>query len=403
MDSASITSRFALLSAGVWLYAADTFVSVTLSPDMVADIGGVAYVSWVVSLYEAGGLVAGVATAMLCVLAGIKRVFCAAGLIYAVGCAVTAAAPNMLTVIVGRAVQGLGGGIFLSLASFAASKWFTEATRGRLFSTEAFVWVAGSLLGPSIGGLFASLASWRGAFAFFGLQGAAVSIFALGLPRDAPTHVDRPPTMRLFPRDLLNLRRPVGAGLSMVLALSMSTVGFAIYGPLILKTLFGTRPVVTGYIVAGEALAWSLATFLMAATGPHADGWPIRGGACLIGLGTASLAVAVPAGVMQAIIVFALLQGAGFGLCWPATFNRLLRSCSPSERDVVSTAQSMMQRIGYAVGTATAGAVANVSGLGAGMSVSGAKAAGFWVFAAFIPLLALALIGAWRFTAGPPE
>ena len=403
MDSASITSRFALLSAGVWLYAADTFVSVTLSPDIVADIGGVAYVSWVVSLYEAGGLVAGVATAMLCVRAGIKRVFFAAGLIYVVGCAVTAVAPNMLAVIVGRAVQGLGGGMFLSLASFAASRWFTEATRGHLFSIEAFVWVAGSLLGPSIGALFASLASWRGAFAFFGLQGAAVSIFVLGLPRDAPARVDRPATIRPFPRDLLNLRRPVGVGLAMVLALSMSTVGFAIYGPLILKTLFGTRPVVSGYIVAGEALAWSLATCLVARTGPHLDGWLIRCGVCVIALGATCLAFAVPAGAMAAIIGCALLQGAGFGLCWPATFNRLLRCSSPAERDLVSTSQSMVQRFGYAAGTAAAGAVANVSGLGAGMSVSGAKAAGFWVFAAFIPLLALALIGAWRFTARPPE
>ena len=167
--------------------------------------------------------------------------------------------------------------------------------------------------------------------------------------------------------------------------------------------MFGTRPVVTGYIVAGEALAWSLATYLTAARGPHADGWLIRGGACLIALGAASLAVAVPAGVMQAIIVCALLQGAGFGMCWPTTFNRLLRACSPPERDLMSTAQSMLQRIGYVVGTAAAGIAANLSGLGDGLTVRGAGAAAFWVFAAFIPLLVLALLGAWRFTARPPE
>jgi hypothetical protein len=49
----------------------------------------------------------------------------------------------------------------------------------------------------------------------------------------------------------------------MVLALSMSTTGFWLYGPLILKILFGTNPVIAGYILAAEGLAWSLATLVV--------------------------------------------------------------------------------------------------------------------------------------------
>jgi hypothetical protein len=59
-----------------------------------------------------------------------------------------------------------------------------------------------------------------------------------------------------------------------------------------------------------------------------------------------------------------------------------------------------VQRIGYAVGTAAAGIAANLSGLIDGVSIPAAKAAGFWVFAAFIPVLGAAVVGAWRFTSG---
>lgn len=54
--------------------------------------------------------------------------------------------------------------------------------------------------------------------------------------------------------------------------------------------------------------------------------------------------------------------------------------------------------IGYAVGAAVAGITANLSGLAAGISIAAAKAAAFWVFAAFTPLLVLALLCAWAFT-----
>ena len=46
---------------------------------------------------------------------------------------------------------------------------------------------------------------------------------------------DRRSVVRLLPAGLLNYRQPIGAGLLMVLALSMSSTGFWLYGPLILK------------------------------------------------------------------------------------------------------------------------------------------------------------------------
>ena len=54
------------LCVGVWLHAADSLVTPTAVPAIVADIGGVAYVAWTIALYQIGAIVAGAATAPLC-------------------------------------------------------------------------------------------------------------------------------------------------------------------------------------------------------------------------------------------------------------------------------------------------------------------------------------------------
>jgi hypothetical protein len=43
--------------------------------------------------------------------------------------------------------------------------------------------------------------------------------------------------------------------------------------------------------------------------------------------------------------------------------------------------------------------VANLSGLADGISLAAARSAGFWVFAAFVPVLTVGMVAAWRFTA----
>ena len=184
----------------------------------------------------------------------------------------------------------------------------------------------------------------------------------------------------------------------MVFALSATTTGFWAYGPLILKALFGTQPLIAGYIFAGEGVAWSLATLAVSNVPESFDRVLIRVGAALVALGASGFALAVPAGALVGIVLCALLQGLGFGLCWPSIVHRMARYSAEAERGLAVTSPDTMQRIGYAVGAAAVGIVANFAGLGQGLSIAAVKAAAFWVFAASIPLLMLALVAAWTFT-----
>lgn len=442
--------RFALLCIGVWLHSADTLVTATIAPSIVDELGGIAYVNWTITLYEVGAIIAGAAAAMMCTRFGIKHVFVSATLIYGSGCILGALAPSMRILIAGRFVQGLGGGMLLSLCYVAVEAWFPRTSWGRSFGIVSVIWGAGSLIGPLIGGAFAGRHTWRGAFWVFAIQAAVLAILAASsfpapersatrtrpwpvLPLAALTvatltiaqagassrvawsiggcafgaallylaaRLDRRSSDRLLPRQLLDPAHPVGAGLLMVFALSAATTGFWAYGPLLVKILFGTRPLVTGYILGGEAVAWSAATLAVTASPPSADRWLIRAGALGVALGSAGFALAVPTGSLIGMAVCGLSQGAGFGLCWPALVQRIVRSSAPDEQTLASSSASTVQRIGYAVGTAAVGIAANLSGLAEGVSVAAAEAAGFWVFAAFIPVLLVGLWSAWKFTAG---
>jgi hypothetical protein len=198
---------------------------------------------------------------------------------------------------------------------------------------------------------------------------------------------------------MLHLREPLGAGLLMVFTLSVGTTGFWAYGPLILKVIFGTDPLFSGYALAAEALAWSLATLAVSSAPATADRPLIRAGAVAVVAGAAGFAIAVPKGSPSGILVCSILQGVGFGLFWPAVVQRLVRYAGGGEEALAAASPSTIQRIGYAVGTAMAGIAANLCGLAAGVSSAAAGLAAFWVFAAFFPVLAIALVAAWRFTA----
>jgi MFS family permease len=442
-------AKFVLMCVGVWLYAADTLVTATTAPSMVLEIGGVAYINWTISLYEVGAIIAGTLAALICSRLGVRRALLGAALLYSAGCAISAMAATIAAVVAGRFVQGLGGGLLLSLCYLAIHQWFAQESWNRLFGIVALIWGAGSLVGPLIGGFFANHDAWRGAYWFFSLQAlflwvmaamwlspetaakpspqrwplltmalltaATLIIGQAGLTNRPLTSIiglllgvsllygaaraDRTSRARLLPTQLLDVRHPLGAGLLMVFALSMATTGFWVYGPLILKILFGTNPLISGYILAAEALAWSLATIGVSISPPSAEIALIRSGASMVALGAASFALAVPAGALTGMVACALLQGFGFGLCWPSIVHRIVHLADAPEHSLAAAAPSAIQRIGYAVGAAAAGIAGNLSGLAEGISRASAKAAAFWVFAGFIPILLVALVSAWVFTA----
>jgi hypothetical protein len=55
-----------------------------------------------------------------------------------------------------------------------------------------------------------------------------------------------------------------------------------------------------------------------------------------------------------------------------------------------------MQRIGYAVGSALCGIIANYGGFSEGLAADTARNVAFWLFTAFIPLAVLGFVASTR-------
>ncbi|MCB1460407.1 MAG: MFS transporter, partial [Nitratireductor sp.] len=114
--SSGLTGRILLLSFGVWLHAADELMVSTITPAMIASIGGEKYVAWLIALYEVGSIVSGAASAIIVLRFGVRFSMAGAALVYFAGCLVSGLAPDMTSMLAGRLIQGLGGGAMIALS-----------------------------------------------------------------------------------------------------------------------------------------------------------------------------------------------------------------------------------------------------------------------------------------------
>lgn len=436
--------RFALVCAGTWLAAADELVTATIMPSAASEIGGYSAFGWAVAIFLLGSILGGATAGRLSLRLGLKTAMAAAGVAYALGCAASALAPSMGFFLAGRLLQGLGGGWVIGLSYVAVTSLFPQTLWSRVLSGLAGVWGVATLFSPLIGGLFAQAGFWRGAFWFFALQGigfiAATSIL---VPASAAADRDaaRPPFIQigvlalaiaaiggaglwrspalaaasalagvvlfglflridsrspthLLPRGIGDPKSAAAAGLFMIFSLNVATVSFSVYGTALLQRLYGAQPILAGYILAGGAMAWTFAALIVAGRGSGRGA--IRLGVLMIALGQAGLMIAVPHGSVGLIGALTLATGTGFGLAWAFVASRIVANTPDAERALASASVPTASMIGAAVGAAASGAIASGLGFGREMSLAHASAAGFWLFAAFVPFSVAACIAAWR-------
>ena len=204
---------------------------------------------------------------------------------------------------------------------------------------------------------------------------------------------------RLLPKGASDLATIPGAGFAAMFLLTVASMGFAIYGPAILQKLNGLTALEAGYVVAGEAAAWTAMGLLVA----HLSGaWPVRMirlGSIVAALGVLFSIFAFPAHSVIGVIVAGLFLGGGFGLSWAFMSQRILASLPEGEeRAIGAAAMTTVRLTGSAVGAAAAGAVANLVGFSGGLTDDTAGAAGLWVFASVLPVAVLGAMGAFRLT-----
>ncbi|MFE7616441.1 MFS transporter [Streptomyces sp. NPDC057496] len=423
------------LAAGVALHAVNVYLATTIMPSVVDDIGGSSLYAWATTVFVFASVLGSAGAAAVLGARGPRSSYRFAALLLAAGSAVCALAPNMVVLLAGRLVQGLGGGLLFALSYAMVRITLHEVLWPRAMALVSAMWGVATLVGPALGGICAQLGAWRNAFwgllpflLFFGFWGAmrlpkgkaggstprvpwgSVSLLGLAVLVISSASIssrlvvnaagllvaalllvgwlrrERGMTLRLIPATAFGPdARLRFVYLTMALLVLASTV--EVYIPYFGQRLQGLGPLTAGYLGAVLAAGWTLGS--IACSGMSHRSRSIIGISpvfSLAGLAVLFFAGPVHSGSVAAIaaVSFGLLVlGWGIGMGWPHLLTRVLQLAPDADQELAGSSVTTIQLAATAFGSALAGAVANVVGFSDGVGTGDLQSTARWMFALF--------------------
>lgn len=141
-------------------------------PTIVSDLGDVSLLSWIFTSYLLTMAVSTPIFGKISDLYGRKPVFLIGVALFLLGSILCCFAVNMESLIVYRAIQGIGAGAVVPVTFTIIGDIYSIEERGKVQGLISSVWGISSLVGPLIGGYFVDYLGWQWIFGFnipFGL------------------------------------------------------------------------------------------------------------------------------------------------------------------------------------------------------------------------------------------
>lgn len=444
------TPRYApvtlILCLGVALLAFNAFLASISLPTAVQEMGGVALISWALTLFLVFAIVGGSGAALLKQRLGARTALLVSAGVFLVGTLIAATATSMPQVLVGRSLQGLGEGVVSAICFALIPELFPSRLVPKVFGLQAMIWAIAGFGGPAVAGLLTEMVSWRAAFLvnvplvllfaamvvikvpahspedrvvarFPGLRlfaiGTAVMLVALaGLaaPLSAAgllvvaavmlvgtVWLDGRAEERLMPRDAFRPTSVVGTGLWVVLLTNIAGAGSAVYLVLVVQEMWGYKPATAGALAAVLAVAWSISAIAVAnVRSKETRKTLIRLGPGMIGVGLLLVMVGLQVDQVAVVVIGQFVIGSGFGISNGYLNLTIMEAASDEERDRASALLPTTQSTGNAIGAALAGVAANAAGMAAAVSAAAIKLAVVPVYVLGAVTAILALVAAWH-------
>jgi EmrB/QacA subfamily drug resistance transporter len=399
----------------VGLVALDSTIIATAVPSVVADLGGFAQFPWLFSIYLLTQAVTVPLYGKYADVVGRRPVMFVGIGIFLLGSVLCGIAWSMPTLIIARAVQGIGAGAIQPMSMTMIGDLYTVEERARVQGYVASVWGMASVVGPTLGGLFSQYLSWRwiffvnlplGAFAawvlarnfpeqvvrrrhridyagtvllttgcsliIFGLLQGGVSwawgsMTSLGLFTAGAAAVvgfllvERTAAEPVLPLWVFR-RRILTAGNLVAVVIGVLLIGVSSYVPTYVQGVLGTGPLVAGLALAALTLGWPLTATL---SGRLYMRIGFRStsllGSVLIVAGVLMCAALTAHSSVVTVAVDCFVLGAGLGLVSAPTLVAVQSVVGWDRRGVVTATNMFSRSIGSAVGVAVLGAIANAT------------------------------------------
>jgi MFS family permease len=434
-----------LLNLGIGLHALDIFIINTVMPSVVDDIGGHAYYAWPTMIYMVGSIVGAACGFHLRSRLGPRRGYMWGGIIMLIGTIGCALPPDMATLLAARLLKGLGGGFIISQTMALIRDLYGPHIRTRMLGTITSTWSIAAIIGPAIGGIFAELDWWRGAFwatvpfgvLFIWMVGRSIpdsagttpnrrlpwrrllllgaGVTAIGLTGNSDNtwisaglvvlatlmvwgtfKLDEAADQGLFPKRALSVFTPVGLAYWVYFIISACHSALLIFAPLFLQVLHDVTPLYVGYLSLVFSIAWTIGSLAVAGLTGNAERIAAVGGMALGAIATVGFTVAVLTGPQFMISLLVGVIGLGIGATNVLMTSFGMSVARDGEEAVTASSMPTIRSIGVAFGAAVAGLIANSAGLDEGMSRDTVANVALWVLGATALIPAIGALFTFR-------
>jgi EmrB/QacA subfamily drug resistance transporter len=246
LSHAEVRKVFFGLMLAAFLAALNQTIIATALPTIGRHFADFENLSWVVTAYLLTSTAVAPLYGKLSDIYGRRAMMLTAIGIFIAGSATCAAAPNMLLLILGRALQGIGGGGILPIAQAIIADVVAPRERGRYQAYMGVVWVTSGVGGPVLGGVLSEHFHWS-------------LIFWLNVPLGllaallTHTYLKRIPRYeRKHELDILGAGLMMASAILLLLALSWGGTRYGWFSPEILTLIAGS-------FLFSLAFAWRLA------------------------------------------------------------------------------------------------------------------------------------------------
>jgi EmrB/QacA subfamily drug resistance transporter len=213
LDHAAIHTIIAGIMLAMFLSALEQTIVAPALPAIGKSLGDLDDLSWVVTAYLLAATVATPLFGKLTDIHGRRTIMLLAIGIFIVGSLACALAPTMWVLVVGRGLQGIGGGGLIPIAQTIIADLLSPRERPMAQSYTSVVFMSASILGPVRGGLLTDHLHWSFIFWINLPLGAVAMVMTARALRRLPRH-DRPHQL-----DIPGVTFMVAAAVTLLLAL----------------------------------------------------------------------------------------------------------------------------------------------------------------------------------------